>query len=109
MQSAKVRYTENDRAQRKKWCVLLGSFNQKGAKLYLMKTMSFTSVFPNLSGATDVLESFANLHTPSPKLLQPADHLGKTVGNRLGILANTEHITVKTLKFHVFRDAMLRN
>jgi hypothetical protein len=32
MQPAKGRYTKNDRAQRKKWYVFLGSFNQKGAK-----------------------------------------------------------------------------
>jgi hypothetical protein len=74
-----------------------------------MKTMPFTPVFPNLSGATDVLERFAYLQTPSSTLPQPAAHLGKNVGNRLGILANTEHITVKTFKCHVFRDAMLRN
>jgi hypothetical protein len=32
MQPAKGRYTENDRAQRKKWCLFQESLNQKGAK-----------------------------------------------------------------------------
>lgn len=62
--------------------------------------MSFKPAFSNLFGATDALQSLANPPPPSPKLPQPADHLGTTAGNKLGVLANTKHITVKTLKCH---------
>jgi hypothetical protein len=65
----------------------------------VLKTMPFKPAFLNLPGATDALQRLENLQPlPSPKLPQPADHLGTNAGNKLGILANKKHITVKTFR-----------